>query len=325
MSVRFGVFVPQGWRMDLVDIEDPVEQYEAMTRVAREADGIADFDSIWVYDHFHTVPRPTLATTFEAWMSTAGLVRDTSRVNVGQMVTCNGYRNPALLAKMASTVDVMSHGRLYCGFGAGWYEHEWRAYGYGFPETRERMRAFREATEILVKMWTEDYPTFKGEHYTIDKPINEPKGARKPHPSLWIGGSGEQVTLKLVAKYANACNIGGDPDTIRHKLDVLRGHCETVGRNYDDIIKSTSLNVFLLKPGEDARVATAPVTRALGASFEELEDQSAVGTAEQVAAQIRARAAAGADYFIIYMPLLAYDTERMHRFAAEVIPLVNQG
>ena len=324
MSVRFGVFVPQGWKLDLVDIHDPVEQYEAMTRVAREADGIADFDSIWVYDHFHTVPRPTLETTFEAWMSTAGLVRDTTRINVGQMVTCNGYRNPALLAKMASTVDVMSHGRLYCGFGAGWYEHEWRAYGYGFPETRERMRAFREATEILVKMWTEDYPTFAGEHYTIDKPINEPKGVRKPYPSLWIGGSGEQVTLKLVAKYANACNIGGNPDTIRHKLDVLRGHCETVGRNYDDIIKSTSLNVFLLKPGEDAREATAPVKRATGTSFEELEDQATVGTPEQVAEEIRALAAAGVDYFIVYMPLLAYDTERMHRFAAEVIPLVNQ-
>src|SRR5260370_40436937 len=103
------------------------------------------------------------------------------------------------------------------------------------------------------------------------------KVKRKPYPSLWIGGSGEQVTLKLVAKYANACNIGGDPDTIRRKLDVLRGHCQTVGRNYDDIIKSTSLNVFLLKPGEDARIATAPVTRALGAGFEELDDQAAVG------------------------------------------------
>jgi len=221
MAIQFGVFVPQGWRMDLAEIADPIEQYEAMTRVAKATDQMEVFDSIWVYDHFHTIPQPTLNTTFECWTITAALARDTSRVNIGQMVTCNGYRNPALLAKMASTVDVLSHGRLYCGLGAGWYEHEWRAYGYGFPETRERMRMFREACEIVMKLWTEDYPEFRGEHYSIDKPINEPKGARKPHPSFWIGGSGEQVTLKLVARFADACNVGGgDPDVAERKLDA---------------------------------------------------------------------------------------------------------
>src|SRR5690348_12741431 len=110
MAVRFGVFVPQGWRMDLMEIKDPVEKYEAMTRVAKAADALPQFDSIWLYDHFHTVPRPVRETVFEAWTTTAALTRDTQRVHVGQMVTCNGYRNPALLAKMASTVDVMSHG-----------------------------------------------------------------------------------------------------------------------------------------------------------------------------------------------------------------------
>src|SRR5215813_11498565 len=252
MAVRFGVFVPQGWRMDLVDIADPVEQYEAMTRVAKLADSIPAYDSIWVYDHFHTVPRPTRETTFEAWTITAGLVRDTQRINVGQMVTSLGYRNPALMAKMASTVDVMAHGRLYCGVGAGWYEHEWRAYGYGFPETRERMRAFREAVQIMVKMWTEDEPEFAGEFHSIHKPINEPKGVRSPHPSLWIGGGGEQVTLKLVAQYADACNVFGDVETVRHKLEVLRRHCDTVGRDYDEIIRSASMeDSVLLKPGEN--------------------------------------------------------------------------
>jgi alkanesulfonate monooxygenase SsuD/methylene tetrahydromethanopterin reductase-like flavin-dependent oxidoreductase (luciferase family) len=151
MSAKFGVFVPQGWRMDLVEIRDPLAQYEAMTTVAREAEK-AKFDSIWVYDHFHTVPTPEIETTFECWSITAGLSRDTKSIKIGQMVTCNGYRNPALLAKIASTIDVMSAGRLLCGLGAGWYEHEWRAYGYGFPEVPERMRAFREAVEIVVKM-----------------------------------------------------------------------------------------------------------------------------------------------------------------------------
>ena len=154
MAVQFGTFVPQGWKMDLVGIPDPADQYEAMSRAARVAEQ-AGFDSVWVYDHFHTVPTPTQETTFESWTSTAGLVRDTQRVRVGQMVTCTGYRNPALLAKMASTVDAMSHGRLITGIGAGWYEDEWRAYGYGFPDVPTRMRMFRDACAVIHAMWTE--------------------------------------------------------------------------------------------------------------------------------------------------------------------------
>src|SRR5918997_1936154 len=169
MAVEFGVFVPQGWRMDLLGIEDPYQQYEAMTRVGKVADETGAYDSIWVYDHFHTVPDPTMNTVFEAWTISAGLARDTRNVKIGQMVTCNGYRNPALLAKMASTVDVMSNGRLLFGLGAGWYEHEWRAYGYGFPPGPGRMRMFKETCQIIHPMWTEDEPQFEGEVYTIKK------------------------------------------------------------------------------------------------------------------------------------------------------------
>ena len=313
MSVRFGVFVPQGWRMDLAEIADPVEQYEAMARVAQAADALPAYDSIWVYDHFHTIPSPELQTVFECWTITAALARDTKRVNVGQMVTCNGYRNPALLAKMASTVDVLSHGRLYCGLGAGWYEHEWRAYGYGFPETRDRMRAFSEAVQVVTKMWTEEYPVFSGKHYTIDRPINEPKGARKPHPSLWIGGSGEKVTLRLVARYADACNVACDAATLRHKLDVLREHCEAVGRPYDDIIRSTSIeDVVLLKPGEDPDAAIAQTRSATGVSF--------AGTSDQLTERIQSLVDAGANYILVSFPRIAYDHEPLYRFAEEVIP-----
>ncbi|MCB1293017.1 MAG: TIGR03560 family F420-dependent LLM class oxidoreductase, partial [Mycobacterium sp.] len=172
------------------------------------ADADPAWDSIWVYDHFHTVPEPTLETTFECWTITATLARDTRRVKIGQMVGCNGYRNPALYAKIASTVDVASHGRLYAGIGAGWYEHEWRAYGYGFPDVPERMRMFREAVQIIHAMWTEPAPTFHGRHYTIDGAINEPRGVQTPHPPLWIGGGGERATLKLVAQYGDASNFG---------------------------------------------------------------------------------------------------------------------
>ncbi len=317
MAITFGTFVPQGWRMDLVEIDDPIEKYEAMTTVARAADE-AGYDSIWVFDHFHTVPTPELETTFECWTITAALARDTKKVKIGQMVTCNGYRNPALLAKIASTVDVLSHGRLLCGLGAGWYEHEWRAYGYGFPDVPERMGAFREACEIVHRMWTEDYPVFKGKYYTIDKPINEPKGVQKPHIPLWIGGSGEKVTLKLVAKWGDACNVGGDPATLRHKFAVLREHCDALGRNYDEIVHSTGVTIFLLEPGQDPEQATA---QARGkASYEEFARNTIVGTADQVVARLEPLVEAGANYFITSFPRIAYDQDMLRRFARDVIP-----
>ena len=320
MGAQFGVFVPQGWKMDLVGIGDPVAQYEAMTSVARAVDALPAYDSIWLYDHFHTVPVPTMETTFEAWTTTAALTRDTRRVHVGQMVTCNGYRNPALLAKMASTVDVMSHGRLYCGLGAGWYEHEWRAYGYGFPETRDRMRSFREACEIVMKMWTEDGPTFGGAYHTINRPINEPKGARQPHPALWIGGSGEQVTLKLVARYADACNINVDPEALKHKLDVLRGHCAALGRDYESIIRSHSFDVLPLRPGQSAEQATTHIRAALGMTMDQLRNRAVIGTSAELVEYLRPYADAGINYFILYVPELAFDQEPLHQLAEEVIP-----
>jgi F420-dependent oxidoreductase-like protein len=304
--------------MDLAEISDPIAQYEAMTAVARAADHLDAVDSVWVYDHFHTVPRPSRQTTFEAWTSTAALARDTHRVHIGQMVSCAGYRSPALLAKMASTVDVLSQGRLYCGLGAGWYEEEWRAYGYDFPETRQRMRALREACAILTQMWTEEAPTFHGETYTIDQPINEPKGVRLPHPSFWIGGGGEQVTLKLVARYADACNLGGSatPESAERKLAVLRQHCDAVGRDYDTIIKSVSIeDIVLVRPGEAPEAAIARQRGALEPGF--------VGTTGELADRIHTFASRDIDYVIVSFPRLAYDHEPLHRFADEVAPLIN--
>ncbi|HST49504.1 LLM class F420-dependent oxidoreductase [Jatrophihabitans sp.] len=311
---RFGIFVPQGWRMDLVGIGDPVQQWEAMTAVARAADE-GSWDSIWLYDHFHTVPRPSTETTFECWTATAALARDTKRVNIGQMVGCNGYRNPSLYAKISSTVDVASNGRLYAGIGAGWYEHEWRAYGYEWPELKDRMGAFREAVEIVVGMWTQDEFTFNGKYYSVDKPINEPKGVRKPHPSLWIGGGGEKVTLKLVAQYGDAANVGaGDPATITDKLAILKQHCETVGRDYAEIIKSTNLPVFPLDPGDDPVKATEKARGGLG--YEEFAANTIIGTDDQIATRVDAALQAGADYIIFYVAGVAHDLDLVARAEA---------
>ncbi|MFN8373823.1 MAG: LLM class F420-dependent oxidoreductase [Anaerolineae bacterium] len=318
MSVKFGTFVPQGWRMDLVELDDPIEQYEAMTSVGKAAEK-AGYDSLWVYDHFHTVPTPEIETTFEAWTIMGGLARETSKIRLGQMVTCNGYRNPALLAKLASTVDVMSHGRAICGLGAGWYEHEWKAYGYGFPDIPERMRMFREACEIVVKMWTEEKATFKGQYYSIDGAINEPKGVQKPHIPLWLGGGGEKVTLKLVAQFGNGCNVGGGSvETVRQKLGVLREHCDNLGRDFNSITRSTNINLFLLQDGEDPEQATAKARGKM--SYEDYAKGTFVATKAQTVERIQQLIDVGADYIITYYPRVAYDHSMLERFAAEIMP-----
>jgi F420-dependent oxidoreductase-like protein len=320
MTVKFGVFAPQGWVMDLAKIEDPVEQYEAMTSVAKEADKGA-WDSIWVFDHFHTVPEPTMNSVFECWTITATLARDTERVKIGQMVTCNGYRNPALMAKIASTVDVASHGRLLFGFGAGWYEHEWRAYGYGFPETRDRMAAFREGVEIVHKMFTEDKPKFSGKYYSIDEPINEPKSHKRGYKiPLWIGGGGPKVTLKLVAQYGDACNVGSN--VVTEKLEILKQHCETVGRDYDEITKSSGLDPYIIPRDADPVQATAMVREKYydGVTYEAFAERNLVGDADQLIEKIGTLQEQGIQYLTINMPGIAYDKEPMQRFADEVIP-----
>jgi F420-dependent oxidoreductase-like protein len=310
MALKYGLIVPQGWRMDLVGIADPVEAYETMTRVAQLAEEVG-FDSIWLYDHFHTVPKPTQEVTFECWTSTAALARDTKRVRIGQMVTCNGYRNPALLAKMASTVDVLSHGRLDFGIGAGWYEHEYKAYGYEYPDAPTRLRYLREALQVIRKMWTEEEAVFVGKYYQINGAINQPKGAQKPHIPLLIGGSGEKVTLKLVAQYADACNINNhDNAALVRKLDILRGHCEHVGRDYNEIRRTVEYSVAIDR-NEDEALKKAQARNIVPA-------KGLVGTPATIRQRLRELEEAGAQEVIIYLQDAAQlDSVRM--FAEECI------
>jgi F420-dependent oxidoreductase-like protein len=332
MAVKFGVLVPQGWHLDLVDIPDPQDKMEHMIRFAREAERLG-FDSVWLYDHFHTVPTPEVETTFECWISTAALARETQNVRIGQMVTCNNYRPPALLAKMASTVDVLSHGRLDFGIGAGWYEEEYIAYGYPYPDGPERLRMLGEALQIFHAMWSEDYATFEGKYYQINGAINEPKGVQKPHIPVWIGGAGEKVTLKLVAKYGDACNIGGtDPAWYKRKFDILRQHCEDVGRPYEDIIRSAEVFTALTLPGQTPEQATAKARRDVSklvgheVGLEEFVKggfrgypPNFVGTPQQAIELYNTLMEAGVNYFIIYLNDLSHlDTLRL--FGEEVLP-----
>lgn len=318
--VRFGLFVPQGWILDLADIEDPIEQFETMSRVTQAAERLG-FDSVWLFDHFHTYHRPVLETTFECWTSTAALARDTSRIRIGQMVTCNTFRNPALLAKMASTVDVLSHGRLNFGIGAGWYQHECDAYGYPFPPTPERLKRLGESLQVIRALWTKPYASFAGDYYHVTGAINEPKGVQKPHPPIWVGGSGEKVTLRLAARYGDATNFGGHLDDMAwyaHKLDVLRAHCADVGRDPDSLIRSTDVETSLVRPGDDPAALTQRYRR--DQSLAEYRTHAVVGGPQEVIDTYGRLIDAGMNYIIITdVPGLA-GIDVLEYLAAEVLP-----
>jgi F420-dependent oxidoreductase-like protein len=319
MTMKFGVIVPQGWRMDLVGIQDPVEAYETMTHVAQTAEELG-YDSIWLFDHFHTVPVPTQEVTFECWTSTAALARDTTRVRIGQMVTCNSYRNPALLAKMASTVDVLSHGRLTFGIGAGWYEHEYQAYGYEYPDDPIRLRHLHEGVQIILKMWHDEEAYVEGNYYQVRGAINQPKGVQKPHIPLLIGGGGEKVTLKLVAQYANACNIGYlEPEATARKFEIIRKHCEKVGRDYHNINRTILLNCSIAETDERA------LERAQAANFarntrgpEYLRTRSLIGTTEMIWQRLAKYEQNGVQEVILYFPAQER-LESLRMFAREVM------
>jgi F420-dependent oxidoreductase-like protein len=313
--MKFGVIVPQGWRMDLVGISDPSEAYETMTHVAQEADALG-YHSIWLYDHFHTVPTPTQDVTFECWTSTAALARDTRRVRLGQMVTCNSYRNPALLAKMASTVDALSQGRLDFGIGAGWYEEEYVSYGYAFPSTSERLERLREAVEIILAMWTQEEATFEGTYYQMRGAINQPKVVQKPHIPLLIGGGGEKVTLRLVAEYANACNIGGDIPTIKHKLAILKQHCDKLGRDYESIKRTTLIDDCVIADTEAD--VLAKLTPQQQDNLEELRKTWLIGTPEQIRERLMEYEEAGIQELIVRF-VDAAQLEPVRLFARECI------
>lgn len=224
--------------------------------VARKAQWAEDHGFVWfdVMDHMIQIaPGVGQATDpfMESWTTLAALAAVTRKIRLSTLVTSVSYRNPALLAKMAATVDIISHGRLTLGIGAGWYEDEYAQYGWDYPANVVRIRQLEEAVQLIEAMWTQPRATFHGQFFHIENAILEPKPIQTPHPPILIGGSGEKLTLRVVAKHADACNLFGDPDEVRHKLDVLRRHCEAVGRDFNEIERSC-LPTFLLARDEAA-------------------------------------------------------------------------
>lgn len=326
--MRFGVFIPQGWRFDLVGIE-PNSQWSVMKSLAQQVDAEPGWESVWVYDHFHTTPQPSDQATHEAWTLMAGLGAVTERVRLGQMCTCMGYRNPAYLAKVAATCDHISGGRIEMGIGGGWYEHEWEAYGYGFPRAGVRLGMLDEGVQIFKQAWETGTATLDGKHYQVDGAIVEPRPVQSPRIPLWIAGGGEKVTLKIAAKYADYTNFAGTPDDFEQKSKVLAEHCREVGTDFDAITRSSNYNVFIGRDeNEVAERRAAYIDRVKGYLSEEqlagqlraFDGMPGVGTPEQIVENLRGLKEKGLAYAITYFPEAAYDTSGMELFAREVIP-----
>ncbi len=315
-DVVFGVFMPQGWKMELVDIEGADAKWIKAVEIAVLAEELG-FDSIWVYDHFHNVPRPAHEAVFECWTTIAAISQRTSRIRLGQMVGCNSYRNPGLLAKITSTVDVISGGRLDWGIGAGWYENEYRGYGFEFPAPKDRIGMLRETVEIVKSMWTEPETTYRGSYYELSRANCDPKPLQVPHPPVWIGGGGEQLTLRVVARHADASNFGGNPDMWAHKREVLKTHCADVGRDEATIRKTWSPEVFIRSSAAEVEAAG---TRSLwGEPVESWRANNLVGTPEQVCEKIQTYVDLGCGGIIPWCADYP-DTESLTRLAREVMP-----
>jgi len=246
--MQVGLMVPQGWKGEY-DGWEPAAAWDRSIELARHAEELG-FESLWAFDHFHTVPVPTDEITFESFAMLAALAMATERVRLGHMVVCTGFRNPALTAKMSSTIDVISGGRFELGIGAGWKEDEWIAYGYGFPTLAERMAALGDHLEVIRRMLEPGRATFEGTYAGVRGAINEPKGLQRPRIPIVIGGNGRNVTFRYAARYAEELNLVFlDPDEVADLIPLIRQRCEEESRDPD------TLRVSLYTRDQDVRDA----------------------------------------------------------------------
>ena len=294
--MKVGVIVPQGW-VGEYDGWDPAHAWPRTVEVARQAERLG-FESIWLYDHFHTIPEPTDELTFEAFTTLSALAALTSRVRLGHVVLCSGYRNPGLLAKMAGTLDVISAGRFELGVGAGWKRDEWVGYGYGFPSLHDRLGHLRDSLEILTRMLEPGvrHATYDGRYAHVDDAINLPRGIQRPRIPIMVGGNGPEVTWRLAARYADELNLdGSSPDEVRTMLPVIRSRCEEIGRDPETLRVSVHIWREDLEVSGPARVERLAAFRSMGISRVMgliRETTTSDGALESLAADARAAGAA---------------------------------
>ncbi|WP_433555183.1 TIGR03560 family F420-dependent LLM class oxidoreductase [Pseudonocardia xinjiangensis] len=333
--MRFGMFVPQGWSHDLAGIH-PAAHWDVMKGLAQHADA-GPWESIWVNDHFHALPTPPPdeTGTHEAWSLMAAFGAVTGRVRLGQVCTCIGFRNPAYLAKVAATCDIVSGGRVEMCVGAGWDEAEWTAYGYGFPPARDRLGMLEEGVAIMRQAWTTGRATLRGKHYQVEDAIVRPLPLQDGGIPLWIAGQGEKVTLRIAARYARYTNFDGSPEGFARKSAVLAQHCRDVGTDFDAIVRST---VYYVMAGStesevEERIAAhrarlAPVLGEDGAEafvqrFLRNGSVASCGTPEQIVERLEGMQRRGLAYGIFVFPGAAHDRSSLELFEREVIPALS--
>ena len=259
--MQVGLMAPQGWKGEY-DGWAPADAWARTIELARQAETLG-FEALWAFDHFHTVPQPTDEITFESFSVLTALAMVTERVRLGHMVICTGFRNPALTAKMASTIDVISGGRFELGIGAGWKEEEWRAYGYGFPTIGERMGALGDHLEIIRAMFAPGRASYEGQYAHVRGAINIPRGLQEPRIPIIIGGNGERVTAGYAIRHADELNfVFLPPEDIRERIASVRARCETEGRD------PATLRFSLYSRDEEVREAGQARVDALAAYAE---------------------------------------------------------
>jgi F420-dependent oxidoreductase-like protein len=251
--MQVGLMAPQGWKGEY-DGWEAAAAWARTVELAEQAEDLG-FESLWVFDHFHTVPKPTNEITFESFSVLAALAMATHRVRIGHMVVCTGFRNPALTAKLSSTLDVISGGRFELGIGAGWKEDEWRAYGYGFPPLAERMAAFGDHLEVITAMFAPGQATYEGRHATVRGAYNVPKGLQEPRIPIIVGGNGAKVTAGYAISYADELNfVFLEPDVIAQRMIDVRERCAAEGRDPATMRFSLYERDELMRDGGQARV-----------------------------------------------------------------------
>jgi F420-dependent oxidoreductase-like protein len=303
LGLQFGLFSPGKYG----------NHFDSLLAVAQACER-AGLDSVWMADHFMFPDKEQPekeVPVMECFSVLAAVAATTSRIRIGELVAGVPYRNPALFSKICATLDVISHGRSMVGLGAAWHQAEFEAYGWPFPPLSDRFKMLEEAVQIVDRMMTQRPATFSGKYYSVQNAYNDPLPVQKPRPPIMIGGSGERVTLRLVAQYADFSNVGGDPGTVAHKFEVLRQHCATVGRQFDDITLCNHVGMLIARNEADLAVKKERHT-----DFEGI-----TGTPEVVVSRLREYAAAGSQY-ITFNLADSEDIDAIHLIGEAVLPHV---
>ncbi len=311
MTIKFGVVATQAG-----------VTWEELLGIWQELDRDSAFDHLWLMDHFVTgfgTEFGSEGPCMEGWTALAALAQATSRVRIGILVTGNTYRQPAVLAKMATTVDHISGGRLEFGIGAAWHTYEHQAFGIPFHTTRQRLERLDEAVRLIKQLWMEPRPTFDGRYYRLDRPPYNPPNVQQPHPPILVGGGGEKRTLLTAAKYADASNVMGTPEEVAHKFAVLAQHCRHVGRDPANIRRTIQVPLFMTEDEAFRQRVLQGMSAARGGSPEEAARSILIGSVEEIRGQVRAFVEAGVQEFMLAQ-WPRFHRDSLLRFSREVIP-----